>query len=137
MQQAAFCMLNERQGNRQVRDWGARCLEIWEFLEKPAFRIQLFIETLNDDLQRELTRTSDKFSSITDVIEVATRYQSILAREKIRAKRQPSRMEAAGPPTGLRSNSGLNKRKREEEDEPEPTRCPGQRDSSNPTTNKT
>jgi hypothetical protein len=66
---------------------------------------------LNNDLQQELTRTSDKFSLITNVIEVATRYQSILAREKIRAKRQPSRMEATSPPTGLQSNSGLNKQK--------------------------
>jgi hypothetical protein len=136
MQQAAFRLLNERQGTRQVRDWGARCLEIWEFLENPVFRVQLFIETLNDDLQRELTRTPDKFSSITDVIEVATRYQSILHRERIRAKRQPSRVEATGPPTGSRSNGGLNKRKREEEDEPEATRRPGQRESSNPTANK-
>jgi hypothetical protein len=136
MQQAAFRLLNERQGTRQVRDWGARCLEIWEFLENPVFRVQLFIETLNDDLQRELTRTPDKFSLITDVIEVATRYQSILHRERIRAKRQPSRVEATGPPTGSRSNSGLNKRKREEEDEPEATRRPGQRESSNPTANK-
>jgi hypothetical protein len=101
-----------------------------------VFHVQLFIETLNNNLQRELTRTPNKFSLITNVIKVATRYQSILHRERIRAKRQPSRVEATGPPTGSRSNGGLNKQKQEEEDEPKATRHPRQQESSNLTINK-
>ncbi|CBF87453.1 predicted protein [Aspergillus nidulans FGSC A4] len=53
---AAYRLLNERQGNRKGRDWGSRCMKIWQYFDNPAFRIQLFIETLNEGIQREFAR---------------------------------------------------------------------------------
>lgn len=62
-QQAAYRLLNERQGNRKGRDWGSRCMKIWKYFDNPSFRIQLFIGTLNKDIQRVRPRTASSAHS--------------------------------------------------------------------------
>jgi hypothetical protein len=60
---AAYRILTERQKNSRVREWGARCQEIWPRLEEKEFHVQMFIETLNNNLQREIARSSPKLRS--------------------------------------------------------------------------
>jgi hypothetical protein len=115
-QQAAYRLLNERQGNRNGRDWGSRCLEIWDYLDNPAFRVQLFIETLNEEIQREFARASQAPLSVTDAIDQTVRYENILAREKGRRnRREAATHRQTGGPTSATSSQPTYKRKREEE----------------------
>ncbi|KAL3428923.1 hypothetical protein BDV09DRAFT_181284 [Aspergillus tetrazonus] len=87
-QQAAYRLLNERQGNKKGRDWGSRCMKISIYFDNPSFRIQLFIRTLNKDIQREFARAPQAPLTLADAIGQAARYENILSRVKSRRKPQ-------------------------------------------------
>ncbi|KAL4772273.1 hypothetical protein BDW60DRAFT_41552 [Aspergillus nidulans var. acristatus] len=113
LQQAAYRLLNERQGNRKVRDWGLRCMEIWKYFDNPAFRIQIFIETLNEDIRREFARAPQAPLTLADAIEQTVRYENILSREKSRrSRREAVTHRNVGGPTPATSHQHTYKRKR-------------------------
>lgn len=128
-QQAAYRLLNDRQGNRKFRDWGSRCMEIWEYFDNPAFRIQLFIETANKEIQKEFARAPKAPHSLADAIEQGTRYENILSREKSRrSRREAATHRNVGGPIRTPSQQPSTKQKRE--DERVETRPPGNRSST-------
>jgi hypothetical protein len=93
---AAYRILTERQKNSRVREWGARCQEIWPRLEEKEFHVQLFIETLNNNLQREIARSSPKPRSLQEAIDLAVRFESVLFREKKRDQHTEPKKASTG-----------------------------------------
>ncbi|KAL4738176.1 hypothetical protein BDV11DRAFT_140242 [Aspergillus similis] len=128
-EQAAYRLLNERQGNRKIRDWASRWKETCKYLDDPAFHVYLFIETLNEDLHKEFVRAPDVPLTMDDAFDQAIRYEGILSRERSRESiREAATQRNAGGPVRTTSHQPNYKRKRR--DEKVETRPPGNRSST-------
>ncbi|KAJ1715717.1 hypothetical protein NYO67_2208 [Aspergillus flavus] len=81
LQDDAHRVMNERQDGQNMRDWCARSLEFWKRFDDSMLTAQMWITTLDEDVQRELTRAPQP-QTLSEAMEMAVRFAGILSREK-------------------------------------------------------
>jgi hypothetical protein len=70
-QNAAYQILIERQNGQRIHDWYTRCVRLWDTLKEETTQAQLFIITLDLDIQREITRASTPPKTLQEAGELA------------------------------------------------------------------
>ncbi|BAE55005.1 unnamed protein product [Aspergillus oryzae RIB40] len=124
----AYRLINEKQNGRNMREWCARSLEVWQAFPNNSLTAQTWIQTLDQEVQREITRAARQPQTLGEAHDMAIQYWSMLHRERsLRDSEGSGRKRADG---GNQGPAGFNRgRKRPRENETPATRPRGSRSS--------